>query len=237
MPTLLKSALVLLSSVFFNSIANASLVIDDTPWPSHPTAGQYSIPALSLDSASAPVESRPIFIFAFVHDDVPESKINSIFPDYFLPMIKEIKAFSGRRVSVEFIRNTPPYTNFAYKGENKTSYNRWVDLAYAYRSSNNLPDNRTTKFILLTNDKINANTLGLASAGQFAAIASLPSFGSVAHEMGHLLDGNHESAEIKYNGWWCETFLYFEREPLRSNCYTYTDANKARMNAYLSEAP
>ena len=152
-------------------------------------------------------------------------------------MIKEIEAFSERRVFVQFIRDTPPYTDLDYKGKDNISYIRWAQAAYAFRSSNNLPDNRTTKFILLTNDNINDKSIGLSSAGQYAAIASLSSFASVAHEMGHLLDGNHESAEIKYNGWWCETFLYFERQLLRSNCYTYTDANKARMNAYLNEAP
>jgi hypothetical protein len=230
MPSLYSLAVTVLFTSFINQTAFATVVKDETPWPSVQTLSPRTL-------SNIPVEKRPLFIFAFVHDDVPKEKIPSIYPDHFLPFIKEFRSTTGRNVSVIFVRDTPPYTDYAYKGEAGDSYVGWRDLATAYRGAKNLPIGRTTKFILLTKDWINSDTLGLAGAGQQSAIATLHSKQVVGHELGHLLDAQHELSEIRYNGWVCETFMVAKSNPLLSNCYVFTDPNRERIRNFLSLAP
>ena len=42
----------------------------------------------------------------------------------------------------------------------------------------------------------------------------------------------HEDAELKFNGWVCETYTH-PRVPARSNCYRYSDKNRANIADYL----
>jgi hypothetical protein len=224
----------LLTALFFASLINqsasATIVKDQTPWP----VVQPDVPSMR---SSIPVEKRPIFVFAFVHDDVPEDKIPSLYPDHFAPVIRELRTTTGRDVSVIFVRNTPPYTNYSYKRETQASYDGWRDLGIAYRDAKNLPTGRTTKFMLLTKDGMNSNALGLAGVGQQFAVAALGHKQTVGHELGHMLDAQHELSEVRYNGWWCETFMAAKVNTLLSNCYAYTDPNRERIRTYLRDAP
>jgi hypothetical protein len=230
MPRLYKFALILTLTSFINQTANATIARDETPWPTVPLFAPRTFNAV-------PVDKRPIFIFAFVHDDVPESKIPSIYPDHFFPFVKEIKLITGRDVSVRLVRNAPPYTSYPYKADSQAAYEGWSALGSDYRDTNNLPINRTTKFMLLTNDWMNSETLGVAGVGQQFALATLTNKQVVGHELGHLLDAEHELADVRYNGWWCETFMAAKVNPLLSNCYVYTDPNRARIKDFLSLAP
>ena len=230
MPRLYSLALTLLFASLVNQTVFATVAKDETPWPL-----SRSERLNTLDSI--PVEKRPIFIFAFVHDDVPESQVSSIYPEHFLPVIKEIRSTTGRDVSVIFVRNTPPYTSYAYKGETQASYDGWKDLGIAYRDANNLPIGRTTKFMLLTKDWMNSDTLGLAGMGQQFALATLSHKQIVGHELGHMLDAEHEFSEVRYNGWWCETFMAAKVNPLLSNCYVFTDPNRGRIRNFLNPVP
>ena len=220
----------LLFTLIINQTASATVVKDETPWP----IAQPETPSMR---SSIPVEKRPIFVFAFVHDDVPEDKIPSLYPDHFAPVIRELRTTTGRDVSVIFVRNTPPYTNYSYKGETQASYDGWRDLGTAYRDAKNLPTGRTTKFMLLTNDGMTNNVFGLAGVGQQFALAALNHKQIVGHELGHMLDAQHELAEVRYNGWWCETFMAAKVNTLLSNCYVYTDPNRERIRSYLRDAP
>lgn len=204
----------------------------DRPWPA---ANSETLMAPKGFSTIA-IEKRPIFVFAFVHDDIPESAIDSIFHSFFLDWIKEVTAVTDRRVSVEFIRNVPPYTNYSYKAARGISYRGWETLARNYRDDNNLPDNRITKFLLLTNNAIDNKVLGVASLGQQFGIASLIGKQIVGHELGHMLTANHDLSEVQYNGWWCETFMR-DVTPGLSNCYRYSDGNRELIKSFLSDAP
>jgi hypothetical protein len=230
MPILYNLALTLLFSCFITQSVFATVVKDETPWPTEKSTRLSTL-------SSIPVERRPIFIFAFVHDDVPQDKIPSIYPDHFLPVIKDIRSTTGRDVSIIFVRNTPPYTNYAYKAESQASYDGWKDLGIAYRDANNLPIGRTTKFMLLTKDWMNSDTLGVTVAGQQFALATLNYKQIVGHELGHMLDAEHELAEIRYNGWGCETFMVAKVNPLLSNCYVFSDPNRERIRNFLNPAP
>jgi hypothetical protein len=212
-------------------MSHATTVMD-RPWPAANSEALMTPKGFSTIT----MEKRPIFVFAFVHDDIPESAIDSIFHSYFLDWIKEVTAVTGRRVSVEFIRNMPPYTNYSYKAASDISYRGWETLARNYRDDNNLPYNRITKFLLLTNNAIDNKVLGVASLGQQFGIASLIGKQIVGHELGHMLTANHELSEVQYNGWWCETFMR-DVTPGLSNCYRYSDGNRELIKSFLSDVP
>lgn len=214
-------------------IGHATTVLDNTPWPPANSEGPVTFKGFS----TALTEKRSIFVFAFIHDDIPESAIGSIFQSYFLDWVKEITAITGRRVSVEFIRNRPPYTNYSYQAASESSYRGWEALAQNYRDDQNLPYNRTTKFLLLTNSAmVNNEVLGVSSPGQQFGIASLIGKQIVGHELGHMLTANHELSEVRYNGWWCETFMR-DVTPGLSNCYRYSDGNRERIKSFLGDVP
>jgi hypothetical protein len=246
-----KWILALLSSALITQTTHATVAIDDTPLPPELHFYQerslppelhiqqkHSLPA--IDSRSVTVaEKRPIFIFAFIHDDVPASKLKRIRDDSFIPLQKEIKSFSGRRVHVEFIRNLPTYTDFSYKhNDEQESYNRWRELAANYQNNKNLPLNRTTKFILITHENLNSRVGGIAGFGQPSGIASLTWSQNIGHEVGHMLDATHEQSEVLYRGgWWCDSYMVKAPNTFNGNCHVFTDANRARISAFLSNVP
>lgn len=232
MSTLLKLTLALLGSVFITHMAHATIAIDDTPWPPE----QPQIQGRSL--AALPVDKRPVFVHAFIHDDVKESQ-SAIYAEHFLPMVKEIKAFNGRPVSIQFIRNQGSYTDYAYKSEDEqATFRHWKKLALQYRDEKNLPYERTTKFLLITKDNLNSRVGGIAGVGQQTGIASLKINLNVGHELGHMLDAAHEHSDVLYRGgWWCDTYMVPSPNLLTSNCHVYTDANREKINDFLKNVP
>ncbi|KJZ48244.1 hypothetical protein VC35_07430 [Pseudomonas fluorescens] len=184
------------------------------------------------------VSKHTIFINTFIHDDVKEPQ-SQIFEKFFLPLIKEIEGFTGRRVSIQFIRNLQPYTNFVYENEDhQATANKWKVLALKYRNEKNLPYNKTTKFLLVTKNQLNNQAAGIAGAGQQFGIASLIRELYVGHEIGHMLDASHENGELLYrSGWWCDSYMMPAPTYLTSACHVYTNANRQRISAFLSDAP
>lgn len=188
--------------------------------------------------ANDKLTKMPLFFYVFLHDDIPQSKRETISKDYFSWLRKDLESFTQRRVYVNFVENAGPITQYAYHGENLTEVlNGWTFAVNDYIDQNNLPMNRRIKYLLLTNEKINGRTLGVATFEHYTAIASLESYAAAAHEVGHMLGGTHENAEVLYNGWWCETNLYETRIGLRAPCYQYSDKNKAAIAAHLSKSP
>lgn len=232
MPTLLKLTLALFGSVFIAYTAQATIAIDNTPWP--PVEPQIQIRSLK----ALPLEKMPIFIHAFIHDDIAEPQ-SEIYKKHFLPMVKEIEGVTGRRVSVQFIRHQPTYTDFAYENsDEQATYQSWNKLAIQYRDKQNLPYQRTTKFLLLTNKSLNSRVGGIAGIGQQTGIASLKSTIIVGHEVGHMLDASHENSEVLFRGaWWCESYMVPSPNLLTTNCDIYTNANRERISAFLRDAP
>lgn len=231
MPKLIKPIL-LLSALLALSTTQANTVTDHTPWPMENT----ETPRMLDRSGVALEEKRPIFVFAFIHDDVPETAVSSLFKEHFLTWVKEISAVTGRRVSVEFIRDMPPYTSYSYRTAD--AYTGWALLAKQYRHDKNLPHTRTTKFILLTKDAmVDKDVLGVAGTGQPFGIASLLGKQIVGHELGHTFTADHDLSEVRYNGWWCETFMAAKINRLLSNCYQYSKRNREHIVSYLDNTP
>lgn len=224
--------LILFGTVFISVASQATIAIDEKPWPL-----EISQPVVkSLDTANT--SKHTIFIHTFIHDDVKEPQ-SEIFEKFFLPMIKEIEGFTQRRVSIQFIRNLPPYTNFVYENEDHQSTGKkWDILALKYRNEKNLPYNRTTKFLLITKNLLNSKVAGIAGVGQQFGIASLTNVLAVGHEVGHTLDAKHENSDVLYRGgWWCDSYMKPNPTYLAGNCHVYTDANRQRISAYLNNVP
>ena len=182
---------------------------------------------------------NPLFFYIFVHDDIAPKDRSNLHKNHFEWLQKDLESFTGRRVRLQFIENTAPWTNFRYQGDdlNKT-LSDWTKLASQYRSGHNLPVNGLGKYLLLTQNRLNSYTGGVAGFNHHAGIASTTSYPAPAHELGHMLGGTHEAAEVIFkDGWWCETNIVAVRNPLRANCYVFSDMNKQQITARLSEWP
>jgi len=194
---------------------------------------------ISPASADKKLTKMPLNLYVFLHDDIPQALRENISKDYFSWLRKDLESFTHRRVYVNFVHNVAPLTEYAYQGGNLTNIlSGWSDSVKDYADKNNLPINRRTKYLLLTNEKINGQTLGIAGQQHYAGIASLGSYPAAAHEIGHMLGGTHDHSEVLYkDGWWCETNIFPTRVGVRANCYHYSDKNKEAIAAYLSESP
>lgn len=170
----------------------------------------------------------------FIHDDVSQEQFESLRRDYLGWALAEIESISGRTTQINFIRNRPPYTNFIYKHiHHANTLKHWSDLVFDYRASYNRTRSPRHKFMLITNNRLNDATLGLTELKGEAGIASLETYTAAAHELGHMLNGTHENAEILFDGWFCETNIYPTRVHARSNCKRYSDKNREVIAAYM----
>ncbi|CAM3458233.1 hypothetical protein BZK31_12595 [Pseudomonas floridensis] len=182
---------------------------------------------------------RPLFLFLLLHNDIEETSTARIAEDYLIWLVKDLESFTGRRVQLQFISDVPGVTDFAYKSTDSDAiYNAWRQRADQYINARNLPRNGTTKYLLLTQEAMDSNTLGLSAPGSHTGMASLGYVSTAAHELGHMLGGTHESAEILYRGaWWCETNLVAVHQSYRQYCKVYSDENKRRIAEDLSQYP
>ncbi|WP_147466572.1 hypothetical protein [Pseudomonas cichorii] len=190
-------------------------------------------------SNSEAKEKRPLFFYIFMHEDIPAAERTNIRADYFSWMIKDLESFTGRRVYLEIIENHPTLKGFSYKTlDLNKGHEEWTRFVDRYMEEKNLPRNQTSKYLLLTRHKINADTYGYTSIGYYTAVASIQTYTAAAHEIGHMLGGDHEHSEILFrNGWWCETNITPSREPIRANCYIYSDKNKQVITRHLDNYP
>lgn len=196
-----------------------------------------------MTSAIQSTPKKALIIIAVIHDDVPPATRNTLYADYFRPLVKELESFTERRFHVVFTAGQP-YCNFDYKGDDLLqTLQRWEPLSnqlLAELKEDKLDIDKLTKVVLLTNDGLNAAVLGGAlvrgkiSSGK-CAIASLVGYSAVGHEIGHLLGATHEDYEIQYNGWVAQTYMAPSREILLSNSYTFSPANRKNIINYLAD--
>lgn len=189
--------------------------------------------------ASEAQEKRPLFLYVFLHDDIPASERANIKSDYFSWMIKDLESFTGRRVYLDIIEKKSALSGFRYQTTDlQRGKQEWDRLVERHIQENNLPLNGTTKYLLLTRHPINEKTLGYTRERHYSAIASIKTYTTAAHEIGHMLGGTHEHSEVLFRGgWWCETNITPTREKIRSNCYIYSDRNKKTIAEHLSAFP
>lgn len=188
--------------------------------------------ALHLTPAAA---ARSLVVTVYLHDELADLGEHTIRADYFDHWLKEMRSFTHHPIELIFRRRVPDITDIDYQGlSSKDILGRFTQEIGYLRDIP--PFSHMRKHLLLTRGVYDRSGLnynaGLASYKGTTAIASLDAYSAPAHELGHLLSATHEDAELKFNGWVCETYTH-PRVPLRSNCYRYSDANRANIADYL----
>lgn len=199
---------------------------------------------LAPEIVSAQTAPSPIRLNIVVHDDVPENLRKRLPQTFLQPWINEIEPLTGRKVEFWIQENVAGITDIDYqaKGGEETLLKalRWHNDAFWGNMGGTGSTYRLDKTLVLVRNTVVADGnvyLGRAIINGATGWASTTAFGSVGHELGHMLNATHENAEVLFNGWFCETFMYPARLGLRSNCYRYSDINREAIRAYLSEAP
>ncbi|ASL48610.1 hypothetical protein bAD24_III14520 [Burkholderia sp. AD24] len=175
-------------------------------------------------------DTRELIFSIFVHDDAKNVAINDHL-SWWIGLIEALLPV-GRTMTVDIHRDLPGITDFAYAGgDANEKLRQWVAQVRTQFPQD--PFDFDNKFLLFTANQINNSTAGIAYQRGNYGIASSRSHQILAHEFGHMLSATHENAEVRYNGWWCETIMFSTPLDLRSNCYDYADANKKLIRSYL----
>lgn len=176
-------------------------------------------------------------VWVFPHDELADIPNEQLQVDYFDFWLIEMREIIDLPVHIRFQRNIPGLTDLDYRRDDPSkTLAAWSDAAWTWRRQQNAPggiiDN---KYLLLTRQQLDnaGETLGLAHQTGHAAIASIHSYATPGHELGHTLSATHEASEVNFNGWFCETYMFPTRLNVRSNCYRYSDENRANIARYL----
>lgn len=198
--------------------------------------------ALSLQTSSSCADTSPtLTIWVFPHDELSEISDEQLQIDYFDHWLLEMRQIVDIPVLLTFHRDVPGLTDVDYTQQDaQATLALWADASWAWRRQQESPGGALdNKYLLLTRNSLGKDGLtmitGAAHQAGHAAIASLLSYAAAGHELGHTLSATHEQSAIQYNGWFCETYMYPKRIGLRSQCYRYSDENRANIANYLKK--
>lgn len=196
---------------------------------------------LSLQAALANADTSPaLTIWVFPHDELAEISDEQLQIDYLDHWLLEMRQLVDIPILLTFHREIPGLTDLDYTQQQASATLAiWSDASWAWRRQQNSPgaalDN---KYLLLTRNGLGKDDkkiiTGAAHQAGHAAIASLQSYAAAGHELGHTLSATHEQSRVHYNGWFCETYMYPTRIGIRSQCYRYSDENRANIVSYLN---
>jgi len=189
--------------------------------------------SLILPSAWA---ARPLVITVYPHDELAGISDQQLHDDFFQHWLEEMRSFTQHPIEVIFQRTLPGLTDIDYgamaSAQVLEAFTEEIDLQRSVR-----PFSFMNKDLLLTMDSYDRSGLtfvaGLAHRSGNTAIASMTSYAVPGHEIGHMLSATHENAKTDFNGWFCETYMVPARIVLRSNCYRYSEQNRAAIADYL----
>ncbi|HEY0288264.1 MAG TPA: M12 family metallo-peptidase [Pseudomonas sp.] len=185
------------------------------------------------------LSKKPVNLYLFYHDDVDAATRRIVPKNYLKDCIQELQKVTGREFSIHYMRSIPGMTDMNYKGYEAQVIADWDKQVRRYVEQHRLSLEKTDKYLLVTNDQLNENTVGVAYQGKNSLVASLVTYQAIAHEIGHSLGAVHEDSELQHNafGGVCETFVYPNRDTGRGNCYSYSVKNRQRMADFLSTEP
>lgn len=180
-------------------------------------------------------DHRPLSVWVFPHDELADISDEQLRQDYFANWLAEMREIMDIPIEIHFQRQTPGLTDLAYREmDGSSALSAWADATGAWRRQQNNPGGMI-RYLLLTRSPLDeeGTTLGLAHQTGNAAIASIHSYATAGHELGHTLSATHEASEVLFNGWFCETYMFPTRLSIRSNCYRYSDTNRENIATYL----
>ena len=196
-----------------------------------------------INAARASSGNQPLTIYVFKHNDVRE-KVSSLIHEHFGWWVKHMNDINEdyRKTSnitlyselvIDF-RTDSTIQSFNYRGDPGERLKALAKEMRRYQQDNGfLGSYKRNKFLLMTEKMMNWQTLGIAYVGGQYAMAADDDEQVAAHEIGHMLNGRHDKADVVYNGWWCESILYWQHVFLRASCQYYTDQNKEVITNYL----
>ncbi|MGB1271268.1 MAG: hypothetical protein ACPG5T_04275 [Endozoicomonas sp.] len=198
-----------------------------------------------ITTSSPHQQDKTIRLFVFKHQDVRDS-IGTVTHNLFSWWVREMHHINQRHmnrggaslfpdITIDF-RSAPDIQSFNYGGDPVQKLMIFASKVQNYQDKHELHGTFSRyKFILITRHWLDWKTLGIAYEGGQYGMASSGNHQVAGHELGHMFNGRHEYADILYNGWWCETAIFPEALPLRSNCFRHTDKNRDVIADYLNE--
>ena len=179
---------------------------------------------------------EPVRIHVYYHDDVDESTRRIVPRNYLKDCITELEKVADRPFIMVYRHSIPGVTDIEYKGDPRHALTQWEGAAFNYEDVNINDPEQVQRYLLVTQEDINEGVLGIAQLYGRCAIASLSSYQTIAHELGHTFGMRHEDAELLHNafGLQCETYGYPERGIGRGNCYQYSLKNRDNMARYFA---
>ncbi len=205
----------------------------DTPLALARTQGRFSPEGQFADGSSS------LCIGVYLHDDLlpTDLRIEEIHRKYFSWLLQELKTvFPGKHIYFHYMKQVPGITDMSYRTafDELRSLDTFTQKAMEHRMGGAIPFNYMHKYLLMTDCGPSLLIDGIA--GRVSAIASDNRYGVPAHEIGHMLDAEHEHARVHYNGWWCGTLMKAGAANLfRSTCYFFSEENRQRMRAHQKD--
>jgi len=183
--------------------------------------------------------SSPLCIGIYLHDDLlpTDTRLEEIHQKYFSWLLRELKTvFPGKHIYFHYMKHVPGITDMSYRTwfDEMRSLQTFTLKAVEHGMGGAIPYSYVHKYLLMTDSGPSLRADGVA--GRYSAIASNNRYSIPAHEIGHMLDAEHEHSRVHYYGWWCGTLMNSSMAAFfRTSCYFFSEENRQRMREHQGE--
>lgn len=182
----------------------------------------------------------PIVLTLFLHDELNDQDIRNLEEKYLGWFTEDLGAITERNVQIIPILRKPGYTDFDYRlGDADKSLYEWDQRVIDYVIGEQKPRDKRHKYLLITRNDLTFFTQGIAAPGKRSAIASMTSYRTIAHEVGHLLGAKHSDGRLIGTAFplACDTNMAVKILHITRDCYKYSDRAGQVIRHYLNAKP